>query len=183
VDAAARAGLGVVGRNDLLITSEYGSFVFIGEIVTDADYIIVTGKDVPKFQDEPTRCENCKACISACPGKCHDGVRASCLSAITQKKGNLTEEEISAIRQGGLAWGCDVCQLVCPHNIRVLREGKDTPIPYFREERLTRVDTALLDGMTDEAFASRAYAWRGRAVIRRNAALFEKEQETERSTP
>ena len=87
----------------------------------------------------------------------------------------MTEEEISAIRQGGLAWGCDICQLVCPHNIRVLREGKDTPIPYFREARLPSIDLAMLDAMSEEEFSARAYAWRGKNVIRRNLALWQEE--------
>jgi epoxyqueuosine reductase len=181
VDAAARAGLGVVGLNGLLITPAYGSFVFIGEVVTDAPYEEVAGVPCPDFPAQPPLCEGCGACLRACPAGCAgtDGraMHGGCLSALTQKKGALTEEEAETIRRGRLVWGCDACQLACPHNRSVLSGGADTPIPYFREERLTRVDTALLDGMTDEAFASRAYAWRGRAVIRRNAALFEKEQE------
>ena len=87
------------------------------------------------------------------------------------------------IRRNRLVWGCDACQLACPHNRRVLSGGIDTPIPYFREDRLIFIDRDALDAMTDEAFASRAYAWRGRAVIRRNVVLCEDAQETERSTP
>jgi epoxyqueuosine reductase len=187
VDAAARAGLGVVGLNGLLITPAYGSFVFIGEVVTDAPYEVVVGAPCPDFSADPPLCEGCGACLRACPAGCagtgdryNSGDRCDrgiCLSALTQKKGALTEEEAVTIRRGRLVWGCDACQLACPHNRSVLSGNADTPIPYFRQERLNRVDTALLDGMTDEAFASRAYAWRGRAVIRRNAALFEKEQE------
>ena len=83
------------------------------------------------------------------------------------------------MRQNGLVWGCDVCQLVCPHNRRIIRRGADTPIAYFREERITHVDSAILDAMTEEAFSARAYAWRGRAVIRRNAELMRPPDETE----
>lgn len=172
-DAAARAGLGVMGSNGLLITPAYGSFVFIGEIVTDADYETVTGDRAPDFPAEPPICEGCGACIAACPAGCRGGDRAGCLSALTQKKRSLTEEEAAAIRQGGLVWGCDTCQLVCPHNLRVIREGGNTPIPYFLADRLLRVDNAALEAMSDGDFTSRAYAWRGRAVIRRNAELFE----------
>ena len=103
---------------------------------------------------------------------CRDGDRAPCLSALTQKKGELTTEEEEAILRGGLAWGCDACQLACPHNIRVLREELNTRIPYFAEDRLTRLDSQILSHMSDEAFATRAYAWRGRKVIQRNCALF-----------
>ena len=171
VNAAARAGLGVLGMNGLLITPEYGSLVFLAEVVTDADYETVTDSPPPLFPDEPPACERCGACVAACPGLCTEGEREGCLSALTQKKGILTPDEAEAIRKNRLVWGCDVCQLVCPHNIRVIREGRDTPIPYFRDHRLIHVDTPALDAMSDEEFASRAYAWRGRAVIRRNAEL------------
>ena len=171
VDAAVRAGLGVLGLNGLLITPTYGSFVFLGEVVTDADYPTVTGQSVPDFPALPPLCEGCGACLAACPADCCGSAREGCLSALTQKKGELTEDEISAIKRGGLVWGCDACQLACPHNRRVIREGRDTPVPYFREGRLIHLDTAALDTMDDGDFAHRAYAWRGRAVIRRNTEL------------
>lgn len=177
VDAAARAGLGVLGLNGLLITPDYGSLVFLGEVVTDADYETVTGFHIPCFPAEPPLCEGCGACVAACPAGCKGGAREGCLSALTQKKGNLTDEEAHAIRAGGLVWGCDACQLACPHNRRVIRDGVNTPIPYFRENRLIRLDTHILDGMDDRKFSDRAYAWRGRAVIRRNTELFETSKE------
>lgn len=185
-DAAARAGLGVLGMNGLLITKEYGSFIFIGEIITDADYTAVTGECVPSFPAEPPTCEKCGACLVACPMGCREGDRTACLSALTQKKGDLTEAEIAAVRKGGLVWGCDACQLACPHNIRVIREGLNTPIPYFRENRLHRVQSDTLTAMSDTEFASRAYSWRGRAVIGRNCRLFDTIPHgpmTERSRP
>ena len=185
VDAAARAGLGVLGANGLLITPDYGSFVFLGEVVTDAPYEAVVGASRPDFPEKPPLCEGCGACLEACPAGCAGSCdRQLCLSALTQKKGTLTPEETEVIRQNRLVWGCDTCQLVCPHNQRVIHEGRDTPISYFRENRVLRVDTETLDAMTDEAFASRAYAWRGRSVIRRNTTLFQEiHSEHERSKP
>ena len=172
-DAAARAGLGVLGLNGLLITPDYGSFVFIGEIVTDADHAAVTGGITPAFPDLPPLCEGCGACLSACPTGCREGDRSRCLSALTQKKGELTEEEIAAVRKGGLVWGCDACQLACPHNAAVIEAKRDTPVRYFREERLIRVDVSAIAAMDDTAFSSRAYAWRGRGVITRNCRLLD----------
>ena len=182
VDAAVRAGLGVRGLNGLLITPEYGSFVFIGEIVTDADYVAVTGKNVPSFPADPTLCEECGACLRACPVGCHDGDRNHCLSALTQKKGQLTPDEEISILLSGFVWGCDRCQLVCPHNRRVFAKRQDTPIPYFREGRLLHVDAKSIASMSDEVFSSRAYSWRGKGVITRNCQLFESidSQESER---
>lgn len=173
VDAAALAGLGVLGLNGLLITPDYGSFVFLGEMVTDADYTTVTEEPIPAFPAEPPLCEGCGACLAACPMECRDGDRSRCLSALTQKKGDLTAEETESVLRGGLVWGCDACQLACPHNLRVIREGRDTSIPYFTEDRLNLLDSGILSAMADEAFSSRAYAWRGRKVIARNISLFE----------
>ena len=181
VDAAARAGLGVLGLNGLLITPDYGSFVFLGEMVTDADYTAVTGDPVPSFPAEPPLCEECGACLAACPMECRDGDRTRCLSALTQKKGDLTAEETDAVLRGGLVWGCDICQLACPHNLRVIRGGHDTSIPYFTDDRLTRLDSGILSAMSDEAFSSRAYAWRGRKVIARNISLFEERPQEDHS--
>lgn len=185
VDAAARGGLGVLGMNGLLITPRYGSFVFLGEIVTDADYTAVTGEDAPDLPPTPPLCEGCGACLEACPAACREGDRSRCLSALTQKKGELTEEEAAALVKGGLVWGCDACQLACPHNTAVLRAGRDTPVPYFREERLNRVDQSVIAAMDDAAFSARAYAWRGRSVIARNCRLLEDgaKQDSERREP
>lgn len=181
VDAAARAGLGVLGLHGLLITPTYGSFVFLGEIVTDADYMAVTGEPVPCFPSAPPLCEGCGACLAACPAGCNHASRDGCLSALTQKKGELSQEEMMAIRQGGLVWGCDTCQLACPYNRRVIRKKADTPIPYFREQRLIHVDADILDALNDKDFHERAYAWRGRTVIRRNTALLDPSEERRRS--
>ena len=182
VDAAARAGLGVLGDNGLLITPAYGSLVFIGEVITDATYETVVEAAIPAFPTTPPRCEGCGACLAACPRGCSKGMREGCLSALTQKKGELTMEEAGAICQSGLVWGCDACQLACPHNVRVIRARADTPIPYFREMRLNHIDVPLLDAMNDSDFSSRAYAWRGRAIIRRNVVLMD-EYDKRRSEP
>jgi epoxyqueuosine reductase len=161
--------------NGLLITPDYGSLVFLGEILTDADYPAVTGADTPDFPDQPPTCERCGACIKACPMGCENGDRSACLSALTQKKGELTETEKAAILQGGLIWGCDACQLACPHNTRVIRDRNDPPVPYFIRDRLPCLTKERLSAMSDEDFKSRAYSWRGRPVITRNMGIFEHE--------
>ena len=113
--AAAMAGLGVLGRNGLLITKEYSSLVFLGEIATDAEPEELGGETVL----EVASCENCGLCLRACPTGILRGEGDVCLSALTQKKGELTADEQAAIIAGGLVWGCDACQLACPHNAPV----------------------------------------------------------------
>ena len=166
-DAGAKAGLGVLGDNGLLITPLYSSFVFLGEIVTDLPH-----------ECYPTpfpvgHCEGCGACRTACPSK---KAGAECLSALTQKKGELNAEEIALIKKNGSAWGCDACQEVCPHTLRALRdETIYTSVPYFTENTLPYLSTDALDAMPQEEFSKRAYAWRGRPTIRRNLLLLEED--------
>ena len=148
VHIAAAAGLGIIGDNGLLINEKYGSFVFIGEIITDHEFDTYD-------EIKPIRtCNHCGKCKSACPSK------VQCLSAITQKRGNLTDDEITLIRNSGIAWGCDICQTVCPHNKNIPL----TDIDFFYEDIRSVVDE-------DCEIENRAYEWRGKKCIHRNIKL------------
>lgn len=166
-EAAVKAGLGMFGCNHLFLTKEHSSFVFLGEIITDA----VIDCEVKKI----SVCTACGACQRACPVGL-DVTR--CLSALTQKKGTLDRDAQKAILAHGIAWGCDTCQERCP----VTRAAKDagtlySTIPFFRENTIAHLTTEAITAMSDEEFAARAYSWRGREVILRNLALLEgKEQ-------
>lgn len=158
VRAACLAGLGVRGENGLLITPEYGSWVFIGEIITTLK--------LPQTGDgEIHSCLKCGKCKSSCPAKSigEKGVNSDiCLSAVTQRKGELTEDEKRMIISSGCAWGCDVCQRICPMN----RNAKITEIPEFLNSVSVKAEAGgSLDG--------KAYAWRGRKVIERNLAFLQ----------
>lgn len=169
VHAAALCGLGVIGLNGLLLHKTYGSFVFLAEIITDAPWEVATGlgtDDIP--QGDPHSCRKCGACVRACPAKCLPDSRNGCLSALTQKKGDLSLPESDTLSSHPLVWGCDACQLACPYNQLVLKKSIDTPIPYFREQRCARITAELISAMPDESFSERAYAWRGKNVIMRN---------------
>ncbi|MBQ3064109.1 MAG: epoxyqueuosine reductase [Clostridia bacterium] len=163
VEAAVKAGLGVLGKNHLFLSHAHGSYAFLGEIITDA-LLETTVSPL-------TACADCGACARACPVGL-DVTR--CLSALTQRKGALTAGEQAALLAHGMAWGCDRCQEVCPHN-RAAREagGLYTEIPYFKESAIPHLTAAMIETMSDEEFAARAYSWRGRAVILRNLALLE----------
>mgnify|MGYP004705642619 FL=1 len=151
VKAAVAAGLGVIGKNRLLINKDYGSWFFISEIVTTLD--------LPAAEIGNTDCINCGKCIASCPTHAltEDGFRKElCLSDITQRKGELTPEQEKLIKETGCAWGCDICQTVCPMNKKV----KIDPSKIFLDGIET---TAKTDNISD-----RAYAWRGEKVIKRN---------------
>ena len=160
VRTAALAGLGVVGEHGLLIHPEYGSWVFIGTITTS----LALGGPV---SDPPPHCPRCGRCAAVCPGDClgsPSAGRETCLSAITQKKGELTPGEADRIRRSGMAWGCDFCQEACPLN----RNVRIAPHPCFggRYERML-TEESLQD------LQGKAYGWRGKKVLLRNLSLID----------
>lgn len=162
VDAAARAGLGFIGKNHLLITPRYASYVFLGEIVTDAH--------LPSRSQTPLSCEACGACMRCCPAT----TCGVCLSELTQKKGELTEEEQALIVAHGSVWGCDLCQSVCPHAMRAVANGSAfSPIPFFSDTPIPHLTKEIVASLSDEEFSQRAYAWRGRKTIQRNLHLMQ----------
>ena len=162
-EAAVRAGLGSFGCNHLFLTPEHSSFVFLGEIVTDAE--------IPAAPHEITVCSACGACRRACPVGLSVG---ECVSALTQKKGELTATEQTALLHHGCAWGCDICQAVCPVTIAAKKAGTlYSDIPFFKEAAIAHLTAKAVRDMSEEEFATRAYSWRGRAVILRNLALLE----------
>ena len=162
VEAAARAGLGCIGKNGLLLTERYSSYVFLAELITDAP--------LPSTAREISVCEDCGRCRAVCPAVS----LGDCLSALTQKKGDLTTDEQAALCRSATVWGCDLCQEVCPHTFRAKKSGTIyTNIPYFGEETLPHLSLDRLDRMSDEEFSKRAYAWRGRKTIHRNLLLNE----------
>ena len=162
-EAAVRAGLGIFGKNGLLLNESYGSYVFLGEIFTD-----LAAESLGFKAEAPLRaCADCGACRRACPTGILRGEGDDCLSAITQKKGSLTEREIALMRKTNTVWGCDLCQTVCPYN----QNARPTPIAFFHENRTPHLTLEQLDAMDDAHFSRRAYAWRGRETVRRNLLL------------
>lgn len=165
---AVEAGLGFVGDNECLINGTYGSYCFIGAVLTT----------LPLEPDAPDRgeCHHCGACARACPGNCFgSGLYdyRTCKSYLTQKKGELLPEEIAILRKTPLVFGCDECQRCCPHNARV----PVTPIPEFRHGRRARLTVEELEPLTNrqfkEMYGQRAFAWRGKKLLLRNLALLE----------
>ncbi len=157
VKAAVSSGLGVRGLNGLFINKKYGSWVFIGEIVTTMQL------NYADIELNNTICIECKKCIKNCPTSTIsiNGINPDkCLSYITQKKGYLTPEQEALIRSSGCAWGCDICQNVCPLNKNVIAD----PIDIFKKG-------AELNARTNSDISDRAYAWRGEKVIRRNLEI------------
>jgi len=155
-DAALRAGLGVQGKNGLVLNPVYGSFFFIGEFFLNRAI-------APERGGEIAPCPGCGACLAACPtGAIENPARERCLSRISQKK-KWTPQEAALMETTSCKWGCDLCQSACPIN----RGAQTTPIPFFQTDLIRELDEAAISA-PEEVFSQRAYSWRGREVLRRN---------------
>lgn len=168
-NGAMAASLGTLGENGLLLHPQYGSFFFICEVLSDAP-VSAFPISVSKNKAE---CSHCGACTRACPTKALSG-EGECLSAITQKKGDLSEQEKALIIKYGCAWGCDLCQIACPINRNALQNKTVfSPIPFFSSDTISFLTSCLIENMPEEEFNSRAYAWRKKATLLRNLKLLE----------
>ena len=165
VHAASKAGLGAIGDNGLLINDKYSSFVFIGAICSNlgaSEY-----GDIAQVS-EIAECLRCGKCAAVCPSRAlgRGNKNATCLSAVTQKKGALTADEVALIRRHGSVWGCDLCQTQCP-----MVKPAVTEIEFFHRNIIANLDSRTLAEMSDAEFAQRAYSWRGRETIARNLQI------------
>jgi epoxyqueuosine reductase len=163
---AERAGIGWSGKNCAIITPEFGSYVYLGEMITN----------IPFPPDEPIeeRCGTCTKCIEACPtGALVQGGQLNaqrCIAFLTQTKGFLADEFRDKI--GNRLYGCDTCQTVCPEN-----KGKDFHLHPEMEPDPELVKPLLkpLLRMTNrefkEKFGHMSGSWRGKKPIQRNAIL------------
>jgi len=159
VAAAVAAGLGIRGKNNLLINKEYGSWATIGEIVTTASF-----EGFESRGPHENICKNCDICQKACPtGALADGfTKEKCVSHKLQQKTPVSEADAALLKGIGSVYGCDICQKACPVNKNV----KTTPIREY-------YDTARPVYRAGDYISDRAYSWRGEAVIRRNLNLMQ----------
>lgn len=175
-ELALQAGLGFIGRSQMLINERYGTYFFIAYLVLSAP---VPADKVWERLDPgvlEVQCKECGRCSKVCPGKVlppegnYDWSR--CRSAITQKKGELSEEELRIFYKDRLIFGCDLCQTVCPYN----QQAQPSSIPEFTEDRIDFLTLEDLEGLSRKAFLQkypeRAFTWRGPEVLRRNLRLF-----------
>lgn len=144
---AARAGLGWIGRNSLLVTPTHGSMLHLGELIID--------EEVDKY-DTPLSvvgCGECRRCIEACPNSAILQNRTidtrRCISCRTIER----EMEGGQISLDGWIFGCDACQSVCPYNIKAPLYTNTMFDPLFDP---TALDSEAWLSITEEEFQSLA---------------------------
>jgi len=163
---AERAGIGWSGKNCSIITPEFGSYVYLGEMITNLPF----EPDTP-MED---RCGSCNKCVEVCPtGALVQGGQLDaqkCIAFVTQTKGFLADEFREKL--GNRLYGCDTCQTVCPEN-----KGKDF---HFHEEMepdpeiakpLLKPLLTMSNREFKEKFGHVSGSWRGKKPIQRNAII------------
>ncbi|MBO1512794.1 tRNA epoxyqueuosine(34) reductase QueG [Metabacillus bambusae] len=163
---AERAGIGWSGKNCSIITPEFGSYVYLGEMITNFPF----PPDTP-MEDQ---CGSCTKCLDVCPtGALVQGGQldsSKCIAFLTQTKGFLPDEYRSKI--GNRIYGCDTCQTVCPVN-----KGKDfhfheemEPDPEIAKPKLKPL-LKISNRDFKEKYGHISGSWRGKKPLQRNAIL------------
>ncbi len=159
---ARRAGIGWVGKHSLVIAPELGSWIFLGEIVTDLEL----APDAPVAE----QCGGCSRCLEACPTGALVAPYAldprRCLAYQTIESREAIPEELRPAL-GNRVFGCDICQSVCPWNQRWAAPAADAVFsarPHWRATPLTELAI-----WTPEQYAAAA---QGSPLQRREYAAF-----------
>jgi epoxyqueuosine reductase len=133
-EAAARSGVGFYGKNTMLITRRFGSWVVLGTLITEAEL-----EPTPPLDAD---CGSCTLCIEACPTGALDepGVLDAnrCLSYWTQSGSSIPERYREEL--GDRVYGCDICQDVCPWNRGVEKRRTGVAPPAGAEPHVSLVD-------------------------------------------
>ena len=125
-ELAQRAGLGWIGKNTCLIHPEHGSYFFLAEVLLGLEL-------VPDQPFQADHCGSCMLCVEACPTQCILPNRTidarSCISYITIELSGSIPEQLR-IEIGDWVFGCDICQQVCPWNLRFAKPTADSAFQY-----------------------------------------------------
>jgi epoxyqueuosine reductase len=172
-DLARRAGLGWFGKNTNLVNPRLGSFFFIGSLLVDLEL----EPDTP-FQAD--RCGHCTRCLDACPTDAFVDARVldatRCISYLTiELKGDIPENLHEGM--GSNIYGCDICQEVCPYNVKFARELSEPAFaarPAIRDKNAVTLANDLLNMGGDEfreAFRKSPMKRAKQSGLARNAAV------------
>jgi epoxyqueuosine reductase len=168
-ELAQRAGLGWIGKNTMLIDPARGSYLFLAAVLTNLEMEL----DLP-FEGD--RCGTCRRCLDACPTQALVAPRVldsrRCISYLTiEHRGALEPEAVPSWEDW--IFGCDVCQEVCPWNVKFARAHQDQLLAH--DPQLAQLDIVELAQISDAEFHRRfgqtALERAGPSGMRRNARL------------
>jgi epoxyqueuosine reductase len=161
---AKRAGLGWIGKNNNLINPKYGSYLFLGEIITSL-------KLNPSHKQIKNGCHDCNLCLQNCKGKAlikpYTLNNNKCISYLTQKKGILPEIERNKI--DNYLWGCDDCQKNCPYNKNIPKDLHSEFIPVIRADLKKILN--FKNNKLPKSWIKAPLSWRGGRILKRNALI------------
>ena len=166
-ELAYRSGLGYYGKNCCIINPIYGSYVFIGYILTSLE---LSSDAIPI----ESQCGDCRLCLDACPTGALEAPGVlnphKCISYLTQTKEYIPEELQK--RMGVKIYGCDTCQAVCPKNkgVRSSRHKEFQPLKTGGCVDIKELLEMSKRDYTDK-YGDMAGSWRGRSVLIRNALI------------
>jgi epoxyqueuosine reductase len=148
-ELAERAGLGWIGKNTMLIHPRIGSFTLIGSVFTDLEL----AGDGPADAD---LCGSCTRCLDACPTEAIVAPRlldaTRCISYLTIEQRSDPDPAL-AEAMAGWAFGCDICNTVCPWNVKF---AAATTVADFADRRdPDRGDPAAFASMDEDTFRRR----------------------------
>ncbi len=169
---AKRAGIGWYGKNSNIINDIFGSFIFLGYIISNLA--------IEEDSTVERKCGECDICIRSCPVGAikpnHELDATKCISYLTQTKReipyNLRE------KMGDKIYGCDTCQLVCPKNEKIIKNTKENCNKEDNEDNkdlISYIEIEELFNMSNREFKDKygdiAFSWRGKNVIKRNGII------------
>ena len=159
---AKKAGIGWQGKNCCIISQKFGSRIFLGLMLTD-----LALEKTAAYAFDYNECGDCDLCIKACPtnalGDAFMLDYSKCVSYLTQKKGELTQQEAKAI--GANLYGCDICQDVCPKNAnKPYADAADTDANLQNILNLT-------NKTFEKKYKNLTMGWIGKKTLQRNAKI------------
>ncbi len=172
---AARAGLGFIGKNRMLINPTLGPQIFLGEIITTLKLQPVDKSDLRRDTPITNNCSNCNKCINACPTgalQVNGPFDANkCISYLTIEYKGLIPPDL-AKKIGDRLFGCDECVLACPYQQNApVRKNKQFKFYNDRAELNLQEILDLRDEQFERQFAGSVIKRLGLAGLQRNAQI------------
>jgi len=165
-ELAVKAGVGYYGKNCSVINEEYGSFIFLGHILTDLELEFNSPVE--------SQCGDCNLCLRACPtGALEEPGQLNpkkCISYLTQTKNEIPTDLKK--KMGIKIYGCDTCQLVCPKNKGVKKSDHEEFIPMITKGYMDLEELKVIsNSQFKRKYGHMAGSWRGKNILKRNAKI------------